>query len=188
MIDNIIALRPQRMTYPILQELDARGVIRLFKPTERIRSNPYADAVDTLYSTASEYDGHKLICVRKAETRVTFTVHSASEEVLFINPAHSRARALFLVLAIHPVDLFIRKVEEGTLDSTDIVALQVDYTNVQCSAFSIPEYTPHCELTHPGEGEAPLFYVTEPTNMTMEQIDTGKTVFEIDYEAGELRV
>jgi len=173
-----VKIKAQRIDRETLESLHARGLIVLLKPTDDIAANPQKDGVSTIYSSRNESGSHKLICVRKAQTEIVMTVHDESEEVLFVGN-DTGARPLYLILGLCSVADFEAKALSCDLCDDDLLALEIDYTNCECLVFSIPPTTPHCEVTVAGDAPAPIFFVTEPTDIKMRNVSSGSYVFEL---------
>jgi hypothetical protein len=174
----IITIHPQKLDYALLCDLDERGLLCMLKPTKEITANPCKDSVSTLYSSSRQSGSHKLICVRKAQTDIRLTVHNENEEVIFLSN-EATARPLYLILGLCPRSQFEEKVRMKELSSNDLVALEVDYSNIKTAIFTVPPVTPHCEITILGTDPAPIFYVTEPTDIQMSYVDVGPYVFKL---------
>ena len=58
------------------------------------------------------------------------------------------------------------KAKNDTLTTNDILALELVYNNPKLSLFTMLKGTPHCEITKEDLGKPPIFFVTEPTNLT----------------------
>ena len=173
-------LKPQKISLKLLRELASKGVIGLLEPSKAILSDVQADSVDTMYSSHGDYGSHKMICVRKNATEIRLTTHPENEEVIFINYNGSNCfKPLYLIIATCNVYEFEKKIIGNNLTENDLLAIEVNYNDSLCSYFTINKQVPHCEVTIKGEGEAPVFFVTEPTEMTMAYVNEGEFVFQI---------
>ncbi|MBN1493971.1 MAG: hypothetical protein JW938_07480 [Candidatus Omnitrophica bacterium] len=166
-----ITLQPQRLTKNDLLDLEVRGLVRTIRPPHAITIKPEVDMVTPLYVCDERSGPHQLICVRKNQTTVRLTRHSDNEEVIFLNPHEARYRPLYLVIAYHSYDVLQEKAHAGTLSQEDFRAFTIPFNDPETLIFAILKDTPHCEVTAPGPGEAPVFYVTEPASMTMDYVD-----------------
>ncbi len=163
-----IALKPRKVTASILLQLEKCGVIKTFTPSPKVlKLKKGTDgAVETIYTTAPRYGTHKLICVGKNATDIVLTTHPDSEDFLIINTTAQRHKPLYLIVGLYKQKEFERRARKGLLGSKDILALELEY-NSALSAFTMLKDTPHCEVTVPGKGMHPVFFVTEPSDFAM---------------------
>jgi len=173
MLTTALSLQPQRLTHEILIDLETRGLIKRLCPTDLIQANPQYDAVDTIYSSSPGSGAHRLICIRKNQTRIALTVHSENEEVIFLNSGSTSFKPLYLIISLVSLDALLEKIQNETLSSDDILALEVDFNDLHTQVFTILKDTPHCEITVPGSNPAPIFYVTESADIQMHSVDMG---------------
>ena len=179
MATHHFTLVPQPLTETILMELEDRGLVRMLRPTRALLNNPQMDRVDTIYESSREDGAHTMICVRKNQTEIRFTVHSDNEDVLFVNPGDTALKPLYIIFALYKGGELKQRAADGNLTADDFLALQVTFNNPTTCIFTIYKDTPHCEITAPGNDEAPIFYVTEPSQMKMSYIDFPNVVFSL---------
>lgn len=170
-------LKTVDMSLDLLRDLEDKGLIGLLKPTAHIEKDKSACTVDEMYSSSKEYGTHKMICVRKNSTDIQLTTHPENEEVIFIDYENRKFKPLYLVIATCDQSSFEKKAEAGSLCGDDILAVKVKYNDPLCSIFTVRKDIPHCEVTVKGGEEAPIFYVTEPTEMTMAYVDSADYSF-----------
>lgn len=169
---KIIELKPVPVSPRILQLLDRKGLIRTFRPPAKVFGlKPGTGVVDVVYATHSRYGSHKLICVGKNETEIRLTTHPDNEEFFIINNTKKKFKPLYLIISLHRERELSRRAQDGRISSKDILALELKYNDCSLSLFTMLKGTPHCEVTIPGAQEAPVFFVTEPTNLTMKVVD-----------------
>ena len=166
-----ILLHPQPVTLKILAQLEMQGCIRLLKPTEKIMRSSDVDAVDTLYQSTPASGAHKLICVRKSTCEIQLTVHSENDDLIFLNTSEKYYRPLYMIIGIHDVAVLEEKARSATLSDHDFVTLEIEYNNPATCYFTLLRSIPHCEITIPGNDEAPIFFVTEPSEISMRFVD-----------------
>lgn len=175
----LVRLKPKKITMKILDEMHKNNLIKLFLPTEKIENNLNADIVEELYASDVKYGSHKLICVRKNTSVIQLTTHPENEEVIFLDRKNRRFKPLFLIIATCENAEFEKKAALGEITEADVLALEVEYNNALMSSFTILKDIPHCEVTISGAGEAPIFYVTEPTDMTMDYTKVKEYEFQL---------
>jgi len=164
-------LVPEPLTNAVLITLESLGLVQRLRPSETMVANPTVDMVETIYESSPEFGTHKLIAVRKNVIDIALTFHGAHEEVIFSKPEELSYKPLYLIIANLQVEVFNQKLSDRTLGSQDFHAYEVMYNDPSTMVFTILKDVPHCEVTIPGDGEAPVFYVTEPSNMTMTYVD-----------------
>ena len=177
MPNHEIVLIPRPLTGAFLAELEARHLVKTLRPTEPIRDNPESDMDQPLYISDPAYGGHKLLCVRKNVHRITLWAHSDNEDVIFLKKPERVYKPLYLILGLHKEEEFSRRARQGRLTPGDAVALEVPFNDPATCVFTVLKGTPHCEVTPPGPGEAPVFYVTEPSAMDMYAVDVAGVSF-----------
>lgn len=169
---SALKLKPVNATQKILAGLERRGLIRTFKPTARaLRVGEGSCVVDKIYSTSPKFGTHKLICVGKNETKITLTTHPDNEDFFILNPAKYVFKPLYLIVGLIGRRELERKARLGRLAARDFIALRLKYNDPGTCAFTMLKNTPHCEVTLPGRGRAPVFFVTEPDDFKMCCID-----------------
>ncbi len=174
-----IALTPQPLTKAILDDLEKRGLVRTLQPTRRIADQPDLDCADPIYISAAASGPHQLLAVRKNVTAVRLTIHNDNEEVIFLRPPQVTFKPLILVIAKLPLKELVARATAGTLEEDDVLALTVKMNDPATAVFTILKDTAHCEVTTANPGEAPVFYVAEPSQMTMRYVDLKDTALRI---------
>ena len=64
-----------------------------------------------------------------------------------------------------------RKARAGRLTSRDFVFLRLNYNDHKTCVFTMLKDTPHCEVTSQGKGRGPVFFVTEPNDFKMSNVE-----------------
>ena len=163
---RILNLRPVPMTARRLLNLERRKLIRALRPSAKIlASRTKTGAVETLYSSAPRYGAHTLLCVGKRNTAIQLTVHPDNEEIILLKPERQTYKPLYLIVALSARQLLERKAGSGTLGARDFMVLELKYNDPSLCIFTVCKGTPHCEITCPGPGQHPVFFVTEPRKM-----------------------
>ncbi|HAF96644.1 MAG: hypothetical protein A2X34_01765 [Elusimicrobia bacterium GWC2_51_8] len=168
---RIINLKPVAITPIVIRRLEKLGLVRAFRPTTRsLRVKEGGCVVDKVYATAPRFGTHKLVCVGKNETRIGLTAHPDNEDIIVINPGGYKFKPLYLIIGLDSPKNLARKARLGRLSGRDILALRLCYDDPKTCVFTILKNTPHCEVTLPGPGKAPVFFVTEPNRLKMASI------------------
>jgi len=164
---KILKLKPQKLTYKTLLMLEKKGLIKTFTPPKNVlNTKKDKDSVNILYKTLPKYGTHKLICVAKNLTQITLNTHPDNEDFIIINPTNYKFKPLYLIIGLYNYKIIENKAKNDTLTTNDILALELVYNNPKLSLFTMLKGTPHCEITKEGLRKPPVFFVTEPTNLT----------------------
>ena len=168
---KIIDLTPVVVTPGIIRRLERLGLMRAFRATPRsLCVKEGSCVVDKVYATAPRFGTHKLICVGKNEPQIGLTTHPDNEDLIVINPGGYKFKPLYLIVGLDSAKNLARKAKLGRLSGRDILALRLRYDNPKTCAFTMLRNTPHCEVTLPGPGKAPVFFVTEPNGLKMASV------------------
>ena len=153
----------------MLSKLEKRGLITTLKFTPGCLKE---SRVDLIYKTAAKYGPQKLICVGKKDLNIQMTIHGDKEELLIMNSAAKKFKPLYLIIALDKIAVFRKKVKQGKLTVRDVLAVELKYNDPATSIFMMNGNVPHCEVTTPGKGQHPVFFVTEPVNLSFAFIPT----------------
>jgi hypothetical protein len=168
-----IKLKPVKITKKLLTRLERRGLITTLKFTAGALKAPgKRGRVDLIYRTGPQYGPQKLICVGKKDQAIEMNVHGDKEELLVFNTTGMKFKPLYLIIAMDKLGVFKGKIRGGKLGQKDIMAIELKYNDPATSVFMMNGGVPHCEVTLPGRGQHPLFFVTEPADLSFEVIDT----------------
>lgn len=169
-----LQLKPQKINEKIIRILEKKGLIKTLLPQKNFYNlKKNTDKVETIYSTSPQFGSHKLICVGKNITKIVLNTHSDNEDFLIINPTKYKFKPLYLIIGLHHYKVIEEKFRKDTITNEDILALELEYNNPILSFFTMLKGTPHCEVTsHNHNGKAPVFFVTEPTNLKMYILNT----------------
>jgi len=121
--------------------------------------------VVTLYATDKRLGSHMLICVGVNRSKVALNYHPDSEDFILINDGRKQ-KPLYLIIGLHPSSKLEKLTESGGLSEKDFIAMEMVF-DPALSFFTMYEDTPHCEWTPSGEGAAPVFFVTEPSELPL---------------------
>jgi hypothetical protein len=176
-----ILLRPLKATPKLFKSLEKKGLIGTMSPTPRTAYLPKgADgAVDTIYRTSPKYGTHKLMAVGKNAAEISLTDHPDNEDFIIIDITSTKYKPLYFVIALSKKKEFEKKAKAGKITSKDVLAIELAY-NGPTSVFTLNKDVPHCEVTVPGKGKHPVFYVTEPSDFAMGYVNQYGLEFKID--------
>ena len=165
-----IRVRARRATPEVMAELEAKGMLRRVQAPEHARRVGQEDQVVERIEAAAEGTGPwQMLVVACNRTRLQrLAAHSDIESWLFI--ADPASKPLLYVVAACSTETFQRKVAEGRLTADDLVVLDLRPNDPATSFFTVPAGVLHEELTYPGPGPAPVFYVPEPSVMSHTQV------------------
>jgi len=176
-----IQLKPRKITKQLLNYLEKRGLITTLKFTAAaLKARGRRGKVCLIYRTGAKYGPQKLICVAKREQEIEMTIHGDKEELLILNSTGIKFKPLYLIIAMDKIDVFNRKIACGKFTQKDIMAIELQYNDAATSVFMMNGNVPHCEVTVAGRGQHPLFFVTEPAELSFKIIDTQNYKLEMD--------
>jgi hypothetical protein len=165
-----ILLQAQRATPELMADLERRGLLRRLVPTAKASSVPEGKQVVERVELAAEGTGPwQMLVVACNRTKLDhLAAHGDIESWLyFADPA---SKPLLYIVATCGVDELKAKIAGGRLTAADIIVLEVRPNDPQTSYFTVPGGVLHDELTHPGPGRGPIFWVPEPSRMGHEEI------------------
>lgn len=175
-----ILLAPVRATSALFDRLEQRGLIRMIKPTKKtLATRTRTGAVDAFYVTAPAYGTHTLISVGKRSTEIRLGSHPDNEEFILINTTRLRYKPLFLVLALDKRPAFMKKMRAGTLCANDLLAVELLFNDPLTCVFCMLKDTVHCEITLPGAGQHPVFFVSEPSRLKTNKLTSKRYAFRL---------
>jgi hypothetical protein len=166
-----IKLKPVNPSQRILTLLEERKLIRTLKPTKRlINAKSQRGSVETIYSSSLEFGSHKLICISLNSAKVRLNSHPDNEEFIIVNNTRHKFRPVYIVIGLHKHALLEKKARQQILSQDDFIFLRLKYNDPKTCIFTMLKDTVHCELTFPGEGRSPIFFVTEPSRLKMRHL------------------
>ncbi len=176
---NPIQLIPVPVTLSTLQDLESRGLIRLFHPTEATLRPPNGENItEALYESAPGFGPHRLIAVGVNKQGVRLGTHSDHEEFL-IPPHGTEVKPLYLVISYLKAAELLTRDQAGLLAADDFICLSLYPSPRGAEMFTMLPGTVHCELTDPGEEPVGTFFVTEPRDLDVQWIDLELTGFNL---------
>jgi hypothetical protein len=160
-----IRLQAQRATPALLADLEQRGLLRRLVPSDKARHVPESAQVVERVELAAEGTGPwQMLVVACNRTKLDhLAAHGDIESWLFF--ADPASKPLLYVVATCGLAEFQAKVAAGTLAASDFVVLEIAPNDPETSYFTVPGGVLHDELTYPGPGRAPIFWVPEPSRM-----------------------
>jgi len=171
--------KAEEIDMKLLEQLGA--ITRLLTPKDLSTVEEGKFGVRTVYATNPQYGGHKLIYVITNRTTSAVNSHPDNEDVLLINSGNP-TKPLIFVFAKYPHKEMEPKIASNTLSHKDFIALDIPFNNPRMSFFTVNKDFPHYEVTTSGPGQAPLFWVTEPTNLPL--IELSLSEYTIQLERG----
>lgn len=168
-----VRLKPVKATKKLFAQLEKRGLITTFRFTKGcLGCRTERGKVEQLYETSPRYGAQKLICVGKRDLEIKMSVHGDKEELLLLNTSGLKFKPLYLIIAMDKLKAFKAKARKGALGPGDVMAIELKYNDPATSVFMMNGGVPHCEVTLPGRGQHPVFFVTEPVKLSYAEIPT----------------
>lgn len=166
-----LKVQAQRATPALLADLQSRGLIRrLVPPPHAATVASEQQIVEQVELARVESGPWQMLVVACNRSRLTYlAAHSDIESWLFF--ADPASKPLLYVVAAGPPEDFARKAGRGELTESDFVAVEFAPNDPSTSFFTVPAGVLHDELTYPGSGRAPVFFVPEPSRMTHTRVD-----------------
>lgn len=151
----------------LMEDLEERGLLKRLLPPKEVLNVPKDELkVVTLYTTDKRLGSHMLICVGVNRSKVALNYHPDSEDFILLNEGRKQ-KPLYLIIGLHPSSKLERLAESGELSEKDFVAMEMVFNDPVLSFFTMYGDTAHCEWTPSGEGSAPVFFVTEPSELSL---------------------
>ncbi|MBP7934383.1 MAG: hypothetical protein KA354_07010 [Phycisphaerae bacterium] len=174
-----ITLHAHKATPESMADLEKRGGLRRLVPSEKARTVRENDQVVERVELAAEGTGPwQMLVVACNRTKLDhLAAHGDAESWLFF--ADPASKPLLYVLGTCPVAEFQAKTAEGRLTADDLFILELQPNDPETSYFTVPGGVLHDELTYPGPGLGPIFYVPEPSRMEHTRIPLDAYDFEI---------
>jgi len=164
-----LKLRAVPVSKEIMQNLEERGLMKRLLPPEELLSVPKGELkVVKLYDTDKRFGSHMLICVGVNKSEVAINYHPDSEDFILINNGRKQ-KPLYLIIGLHPSSKLEKLAESSDLSERDFIAMETVFNDPALSFFTMYRDTAHCEWTPPGEGDAPVFFVTEPSELSRKE-------------------
>jgi len=178
---NLINIKSLKASARTLSSLEKKGLIRVLKPTPKVlNTRTKTGAVDILYGTNPKFGGHCLLGVGKRNTAIEFSFHPDNEDIILLSPGAERYKPLYFVVSFLKSEKFLAALKKGRLGRKDFAAVELEYNDPETMFFTVLKDTVHCEITVPGPGQHPVFFVTEPSALNMNRIKTNRYQFKIE--------
>ena len=175
-----INIKTVRASAKFLAALEQKGLIRVLKPArEVLDTRTRTGAVSVHYRSNEKFGGHCLLGVGKRNTDIEFSFHPDNEDLVLLNPGKKPYKPLFLVLSLLKKRAFLETLRAGGLRPEDFTAVRLEYNDPGTMFFTVLKDTVHCEITLPGRGQHPVFFVSEPSRLSMNRIKTGGYAFRL---------
>lgn len=165
-----MAIRIAKLTPEVFDELVAAGLISPLESDKNVNElEPETILVDDI-NVCTDQGGHKQIVSGINVSWPKFTHwHPAKEEVFLLSAVETKP--LYLIFGYDRYDVFLRKLEEGSVQESDLIIVETVFNDPRVCAFSVNPWHPHGEFTCAGAGRNPRLIVTEPTDMPTNMID-----------------
>ena len=170
----IIELFPTPMSPEVMADLEKRGlIIRICPGNHSLNPEKNESLSAPIYVSDPRNGPHKLIVVtiNALEPHRYFGTHVDNEEFLLLGDPASKP--VYFIVATCKRDGLEEKIKNRKLSANDFVALQLKLNDPQVSFFTMLADVAHGEVTIDGPGVPASFYVTEPNDLTIDQIDFG---------------
>ncbi len=180
-----IEIRAEKATPELMEQMEKQGLLRRLKPSKACLSVNEGDQVVEQVELAKKDSGTwQMLAVACNRFKLDhLAVHSDIESWLFFS-ADPTTKPLLYVVATCPAEEFERKAKDGTLNSGDFIALEIQPNDQQTSFFTVPGGVFHDELTYPGAGVGPVFFVPEPSEMSHKSVSLDNYDIEV-FKSGE---
>jgi len=161
-----IRLTIQEVSPSLLARLEKRGLIKTLTPSSRLLSSSHPKgAMETLYCASARHGSHKLVCIKKNSSDIRLTFHPGNEEFIIISTGGAVYRPLYIVIGLHARQALARKLKRDALSAQDFLCLKFPLRDGRAHIFTMLKDTVHCEITEPGRGTGPVFFVSEPSRL-----------------------
>jgi len=180
-VKKFVKFKPIDVTEAILLRLEKKGLIRTFRPTDKILCHASRKGlVDKIYSSPPEFGGHKLICVRSDNlVKIKLNSHPHNEEFLIVNNTSLKLKPLLVIIAFPKHKEIEQMAGRGILGNNDFITLRFRYNDFRTCVFTMLKDTVHCEISEPGRGRPSIFFVTEPASLPMRRAKTTGYTFKL---------
>jgi hypothetical protein len=162
-----LQLRAQRATAALLDDMEAKGLLRRLKASPAALAVKEGDQLVEVVELARDGFGPwQMLAVACNRTALDhLAAHSDIESWLYFS-ADPTSKPLLYVVATCAADEFKKKAAAGTLAADDFIILEIRPNDPAAGFFTVPGGVLHDELTAPGPGVGPVFFVPESSRMT----------------------
>ncbi len=161
-----IALTPKKASSILMSDLEKRKLIKLiYPPRAAIETKTKTGTVSRFYTSNIKFGTHTLLCIGKRSTNIKLSWHEDNEDFLLINPLNVKFKKLYLIVALLKQKEFVKKFSAGKITQKDLTAVELEFNNPKLSFFTMLKNTVHCEVTENADGQHPVFFVSEPSNL-----------------------
>jgi hypothetical protein len=163
----ILNLKPVEMTGQIMVDLERKGLIMRLCPGHDELDAPRGETLwKLIYEPKEEYGPHRLITVTvNREEFAGFGTHPDNEEFWLIGD--SDTQPMYLAISFLDAEALSEKINAGTLEENDFIALRIKYNDPSVSFFVMRAGVPHGEAILDRGRRPPSFYVTESLNLPL---------------------
>jgi hypothetical protein len=163
----ILKLKPVEMTEQIMVDLERKELIMRLCPGHNELDAPPGETLwKLIYDPKEGYGPHRLITVTvNREEFAGFGTHPDNEEFWLIGD--SDTKPMYLAISFLDAEALSEKINDGTLEVDDFIALRVKYNDPSVSFFVMRAGVPHGEAILDRGRRPPSFYVTESLNLPL---------------------
>jgi hypothetical protein len=164
---TIINLNPTEMTGQVMESLERKGLVMRLCPGHDEMDAPRGQTLwKLLYEPKERYGPHRIISVTvNREEFAEFGTHPDNEEFWLIGD--SNTQPMYLVISFLTAEALAKKINAGTLEENDFIALHIKYNDPSVSFFVMRASVPHGEAIVDRGKRPPSFYVTESLNLPL---------------------
>ncbi len=168
---NEIIIRSKKANVKDVEKLERLGVIKRFLSPEYLCQVKKGEiVVQMIYSTNIKYGSHKLIYINTNRTESELGYHPDKEDIFLIK-LYGLTKPLIWVFCKYSYEEIEEKIRVGNLNKSDFIALDIPFNDPEMSVFTVNGDFPHYEVTTPGTKKSPSFWVTEPADLPLIQIN-----------------
>jgi hypothetical protein len=165
---KLLTIKAVPITASILYSLEKSGLIRTLKATPNVlQCRSPKGTVGTIYRSGKKSGTHKLISIRCTTEKGKLNFHTDNEEFLLVNSNAKKFSSLYMVVCLHKNEVLAGKINNKQLCENDFIALRLKYNDPCVSIFSMLKGTAHFELAAKNRKQAPVFFVSEPSELKM---------------------
>lgn len=170
-----IEITAVKATPKLMENMENNGLLRRLKPSKACLTVPEGEQVVERVELAGKGTGPwQMLAVACNRVKLDhLAAHGDIESWLYWS-AEPSSKPLLYVVATCPSNEFEKKANEGNLTSEDFIALELQPNDPETSYFTVPGGVFHDELTYPGPGVGPVFYVPEPSEMNHKSVPLTK--------------
>lgn len=168
-----ILLKPVEMTPDLMADLENRKLISLLGAHKHDLPSEWGQTLDRpVYDCHERFGPHRLLTVTVNRVPfVEFATHPDKEDFIMIGDPDTKP--LYVVIALIFRAELEKKIEQGSVSSSDFVCLKIKWNDPKVSFFTMLPDVAHGEGITERNGIPPSFYVTEGRDLPNDLVDLG---------------